>query len=220
MQTREHQPQRVRGVDRLSAVATRRWLIGLAALGVACSGDAKPPGKTEAVNNRRVNAVAAAAKPAEATAGFCERQANPEQAQTFSFPPLAGAAPTAVAGWRWVNVWATWCKPCIAEMPMMARWRERFRDDKLDVDVTFLSVDDSQAAIDRFAPKHPDVPTDGPRIANVDGLEPWLASIGLSANSVLPIHLFVDPQNKLRCVRMGGVSAEDYGAIKHVIASG
>ena len=102
----------------------------------------------------------------------------------------------------------------------MARWRDRLRDDKLSADIVFLSVDDGQQAIDRFRPKHPDVPSDGPRIADVDALEPWLNSLGLAASSVLPIHLFVDPQDKLRCVRMGGVSPADYGAIKGVLSAG
>lgn len=204
-------------MDRLSFVVA-------AGLGVAlaCGGENKPAadGASNPANNRRVNAVVAAASAVDPAADFCEQGVSAAEAKTFAWPALANGPAPGTGKWRWINVWATWCKPCIAEMPMMVRWRDRLRDDKLDAEIVFFSVDEGQEVVDSFAPKHPEVPTDGPRIADVEGLEPWLLSIGLTANAVLPIHLFVDPQDKLRCVRMGGVSAEDYGAIKSLIAAG
>ena len=47
----------------------------------------------------------------------------------------------------------------------------------------------------------------------------WLVALGLPANAVLPIHLFVDAAGRLRCVRMGGVGAEDYAGVEAVIGS-
>lgn len=37
-----------------------------------------------------------------------------------------------------VNVWATWCVPCVEEFPYLVRLREEFKD---ELDVVFISVD-------------------------------------------------------------------------------
>jgi hypothetical protein len=35
---------------------------------------------------------------------------------------------------------------------------------------------------------------------------------------VLPIHLFVDPADRLRCVRMGGVASHDWDFVKRILS--
>ena len=44
-------------------------------------------------------------------------------------------------------------------------------------------------------------------------LTPWLAQHGLDMPSVLPLHLFVDPQGRVRCARSGAVNKDAYDAI-------
>ncbi len=195
----------------------RLWLgLGLGlGLGPGCGGDGaskKPPPRS------RVNAVVASTDRGPGLEDFCEQLAGPSDAKTFAYPKLAPGPAGPEEIWRWVNVWATWCKPCLEELPMMARWRKRLRDDGVEAELVFLSVDDSAATIDGFREKHAEIPTDGLRIATPDGLGPWLTSLGLDEASVLPVHLFVDPANRLRCVRMGGVSGEDYPLVKKVLS--
>lgn len=43
-----------------------------------------------------------------------------------------------------LNFWATWCAPCIAEMPAMERFQERHRE--AGVHVLLISVDDPSRA--------------------------------------------------------------------------
>lgn len=48
-----------------------------------------------------------------------------------------------------MNVWATWCIPCIEEFPYIVRVREEFKD---QLDVVFISADfpEASARIDTF----------------------------------------------------------------------
>ena len=62
------------------------------------------------------------------------------------------------ARWRWLNVWATWCKPCVEEMPRIARWRDKLAGAGKHVDLAFVSIDEHDADIAEFRKHHPDAP--------------------------------------------------------------
>lgn len=190
-------------MDRLSLVV----LLGL----VACDGgDSKPA----APPRSRVDVVTAAPKKEADPAQFCEERPN----KPFAYPELDTPAP-AGGRWRWVNVWATWCGPCVEEMPRLATWESKLVAEGTDVDVQFLSVDATAEEVTKFRASHPTTP-EGVRMKDAANLSPWLASVGLDDTAVLPIHMFVDPQDQIRCVRMGAVGDADYDVIKKVLAGG
>lgn len=194
-------------MDRLQTVT----LLSAGLLLGACSGDdsaKKPPPPAPS----RVDAVVAAPKKAVSTAGFCDSNPN----KPFALPELDGAAPATSTGWRWVNVWATWCGPCVEEMPRLAGWETKLNAESTPVDLQFLSVDATAEDVTKFKGSHPGMP-DGPRIRDLSLLSPWLASVGLDDTAVLPLHLFVNPQGNLTCVRMGAVSDADYDIVKAVL---
>ncbi len=51
-----------------------------------------------------------------------------------------------------VNLWATWCAPCLEEMPSLARLRERHAARGLDV--LAVSIGDPLPRIERFLAQH------------------------------------------------------------------
>ena len=57
------------------------------------------------------------------------------------------------AGWRWVNLWATWCTPCVEEMALLRQWRDGFARDGAPVafDVQ-ASAEGDVARVDRREP--------------------------------------------------------------------
>lgn len=204
MRARPHQSKRLRSLDRLPLVV---------ALLAACTGgsDGAKPKKPAG----RVNAVQAqAATPVDVEA-YCEPWAEADGAKVFAYPELS--AGDAVNGKRrWVNVWATWCKPCIEELPRLVEWEKTLVESGVPVELVLLSVDGDPDTVESFRGDHVEV-EGSLEIADAEALEPWLESLGLSGQSVLPIHLFVDESDKIRCVRMAGVSENDFDAVKQII---
>ena len=199
-------------MDRLSLVAVA---LALGCSVSACGGKSDPKPKPSSAG--RFEAVEATADPRFAPDQFCESW-QADGGPTFSFPPLAGAGAPSPGPVRWVNVWATWCEPCIEEFPRILDWKEKLSSTGHPTEVVFVSVDAADVDLAAFAKTHPQV-ADSLRISDPEQLPNWLTSLGLPANAVLPIHLFVDAAGKLRCVRMGGVGAEDYPGVEAVVGS-
>ena len=198
-------------MDRLSPVT-----LVLAAV-VACDGGAAADQKP-AEGRSRVDAVQAS-KPKIDVAGFCDVRPAAGQGKKLALPELRSDAPEAGAGWQWINVWATWCKPCVEELPMLTALRGKFEADHLPLSLVFLSVDAEDAEVGAFEAKHGKV-EGGVRIKDATTLPQWLASIGLDENSLLPLHVFVDETGEIRCVRMGPVSETDYETVKGIVREG
>lgn len=194
-------------MDRLYLVAPLLLLLGC---------DSKPTETTKPAS--RVNAVVAKKVEAESPADFCDvHHEDAAGAPAFVYPELVRDAPPAGSGWRWINVWATWCEPCVEEMPRLAAWEGELKSAGLD-DVVFLSSDENDQVVTVFRNKHPDAP-DSVRMTSPDLLQPWLNGLGLTGSPSLPVHVFVDGSSKVRCIRMGGVTDRDRGAVEALLGS-
>jgi thiol-disulfide isomerase/thioredoxin len=204
-------------MDRLHLVKSVVIAAGLFGAGCERSGGDK---KEEAESGERVNAVAAGQEKAVSVEEFCDvRAKSASEAPAFTMPPLAGGQAAPGKGtWRWLNVWATWCKPCIEEMPQLAKWQKDLSGQGVRYDLVFVSVDDSDDLVARFREKHPDAPP-SLRIADPDALPRWLGAIGLGESAPIPVHLFVDPDDRVRCVRAGGVKERDLPAVRAILGA-
>lgn len=73
------------------------------------------------------------------------------EAADFEFPDLAGQTHR-LSDHRgkvvFLNVWATWCPPCIAEMPSIEALHRRFRND----DLVVLAVSEDAGGVDVVRP--------------------------------------------------------------------
>ncbi len=194
-------------MDRLSLVIVAVTAIALGACKDGKGFDEPPPPTS------RVNAVAAAPKKAVDLDAFCDVRRSGSDAPTFAFPELAESPPVLAGKWHWVNVWATWCKPCIKEMPMLAKWQSELGS----FDLEFLSIDESAQVIDDYRKDHATTPQTL-RIKSTDAVEDWVASTGLDRGATIPIHVFVDPDEKIRCVRSGAIHLQDRAAIVALLA--
>ena len=191
-------------MDRLSALA-----IALAL--VACES------KQEPAPTSRVDTTKVAQKKVD-TAAFCDVQFPGTTGPLFTAPKLVGGELAAAPGtWRWVNVWATWCKPCVEEMPRLAKWREKLGAAGKRYELSFISVDEDEADLVDFRKDYPDAPA-SPRLAEPAKQADWYVAMGLDGGAPVPIHIFVEPGGHVRCARAGGVREQDYPAIEKLFS--
>lgn len=103
-----------------------------------------------------------------------------------------------------VNIWATWCPPCVREMPAMQRVYEEYRDDGLEI--VAVAVDD------RPGTRQPDGRIDGLVSRFVDELgltfpvvvDPTGGTERRFDTEYLPTTFLVDRQGRIRAREVGG----------------
>ena len=99
-----------------------------------------------------------------------------------------------------VNLWASWCTPCQAEMPAMQRVYEEYRDQGFIILAVNAAQQDSQAAAAQFAAEHG---LTFPILYDLDG------SVARSYRlSALPTSFFILPDGTIQEVVIGGPMAE------------
>jgi hypothetical protein len=215
-----------RGAPRAAGLAPA-LAAGLLALSLA-SGCTDAPASAGAAAPAAPERFAGVRRPAAASdaaeRAFCERSypAGGQGARRWVPPPeraLPGAAPPrAAGGWTWVNLWATWCTPCVEEMALLARWRDGFARDGLRVGFELVSIDEDPG-------RGPDLAAWGARglagpvrwLRSAEDLAPLLDALGVEHDAMIPIHALVDGAGWLRCVRVGAIHEQDYAAVKAVL---
>ncbi len=171
---------------------------------------------------------------AAATAPSVPEQNDPKAAESFcdkhwpgvgatSMPFSGGPTrqafgkdePTKAGSWRWVNFWATWCAPCLEEMPLLGRWRDALVKEGTPMALELWSVDEDETKLRQRAGQGMPGPVSW--VAGPTALANYIQKLGMDPDSMLPIHMLVDPNDKLRCIRVGAVSPDDYPTIRKLI---
>ncbi|MBI1906438.1 MAG: TlpA family protein disulfide reductase [Rhodocyclales bacterium] len=101
-----------------------------------------------------------------------------------------------------VNYWATWCPPCIKEIPEFSSVSRRYADQP--VQFVGISIDDAdkvKAFRDQYDVPYPLL------IATLDALE-ITAELGNEAQA-LPFTLIVDPKGAIRHAKLGTLSESE-----------
>ena len=200
-------------------------LLGAAALLAAAACRDRPAGGDPAPE--RFEGVRRQAAAPAAPGGFCERTYPPggAGARRWAAPPLqpvpgAQDAPPPAGSWIWVNLWATWCAPCLEEMELLGRWREGLSREGARVAFELVSVDDADAGAGEAlaAARARGLPGSVRWLRSQDDLPPLLDALGVDRAAVLPIHALVDPAGWLRCVRVGAVHEQDWASAKALFA--
>ncbi|MFC8923069.1 cytochrome c-type biogenesis CcmF C-terminal domain-containing protein [Cellulosimicrobium sp. NPDC057127] len=169
--------------------------------------DARPRGTTRPttraggdrlLRSRLVHGLVALPALALATAGCAARTEAPEPAPPLAGPDLDGVARDLAdleGSVVLVPAWASWCGPCVDEMPLIADAAARHEDDGLVV--LGLNVRDLPGNARAFAERH-DVPF--PSVSDLDGT----TAVGWGLRG-LPMTYLVDREGRLVETRVGPV---------------
>lgn len=201
----------------------------LALFPLACSGEASAPAAPEEKISRTDSVKVAPKSAASADKskppgwGFCEMIYDPGQ-RPFTAPaerPIPGAkpVPSEPGRWTYLNLWATWCKPCLEEMGLFARWKEALAKDGLPINLELWSIDaaaDQGALAARVATGLPGEPR---WVESEEAFGKLLETLGLDKTAAIPIHVLIDGQKNVRCVRVGSIHPEDYAQVKAMVQS-
>jgi thiol-disulfide isomerase/thioredoxin len=213
-------------VDRLPAVARglglAALLVAAAALAAGCGTEEKPGAF---VPPSRVDAVKAT-KPLAAASEWCDVYFQPGQGPKLALPGVEDARTGGAAagpkgeGWIWVNLWATWCGPCLREMPLITRWMEALQRDGVRVSLWFLSIDEEPATLRSFLAERPAItPYNSLHLKSQETLHPWLGSLGIAQDTAIPINVLAGPDGLVRCVRTGAINDGHYPTIRELLGS-
>lgn len=130
--------------------------------------------------------------------------------------PIGRAAHT--QGWVWINLWASWCIPCLKEMPLLTRWGDTLEKEGTPIRFELYSVDEDESALAAALER----PLPGPVhwLKTAEDLGKLLALLGVDRSSAIPVHALVDRSGMVRCVRVGSVGEESYGTVRALLSDG
>ena len=167
------------------------------------------------ISSSRFEAVKA---PAGTSSHWCDTSFA-GTAPRLTLPPLAApsSGPTSLPKGKrvWLNLWATWCKPCLRELPLLLEWQSDLRKDGVDVEPVFLSLDEDGDALAKFLAERKDIPVAHvARVASQHDYEQWAKSYLKDPTTPIPIHLLASSDGYVRCIRSGSLREGDYPAAK------
>ena len=141
--------------------------------------------------------------------GGAPHSGNVARLMAASLPDMEGK-PQALAQWRGkvmvVNFWATWCAPCLEEIPEFVRMQEKLGNQGLQF--VGIAVDNS-ANVREFAVKHRmNYPV---LIGEMDAIE--LARVAGNELGGLPFTVIVDRKGRLIGTELGGLNEQKLTAI-------
>lgn len=180
---------------RLLLVALAAGAIGAAA-GLWLNGPG-PLLRTE-LGQRALQGVLSAGAPSPPADLAVARRGQP--VPPFRLPDLAGrtvAVPAAYAGRPLLlNVWASWCGPCVREMPELDRYARAQGPN--GAQVVGIALDDA-AAVASFLHR---VPVSYPVLLDTPGPRDAGVRLG-NPQGVLPYTVLIDPQGRVRKQKVG-----------------
>ena len=144
-----------------------------------------------------------AAAPGETSAGLIPAPQAGFLAPGFTLQTLTGEQ-LSLSDFRGrpvlINLWASWCGPCRAEMPAIQRVYDRYRQDGFTVLAVNMTAQDSEAAAAAFAAEYG---LNFPILLDREG-----EVARLYENRALPSSFFVDEKGIIQEVVLGGPMAE------------
>lgn len=211
-------------------------VVGGMTLALAAGCDDKPKKASNAPTGGRSEAVAAtgtntptaatttAAHPVatapKAARKLCDRAADNkkvpssqkvEHLEAVGQPSLGDRIPTGGGRWVWLNMWAAWCGPCKAEIPLLKSFEQRLQASGIPMQLVFLSLDDDERQGRKFLE---DQPATGLKtsfwLPDGKNRTTFLETFRVKEPAALPLHLLFSPTGESKCLIDGAIEEGDF----------
>jgi thiol-disulfide isomerase/thioredoxin len=189
---------------------------------IACNASKETPASPAP---SRVNAVMSR-QPAQRLSDWCDIYHDVGAGPNLRLPVVVDAATGKPAvgvpsgsGWIWINLWATWCSPCLREMPTMVKWQGVFRRDGISLRQQFVSVDEEVETLREFMADRRSPPHSAVHIHDPGVFSAWIAALGLKPDTAIPINIFTDENERVRCIRTGEILDGHFPVLKELFSS-
>ncbi|WP_206951115.1 TlpA family protein disulfide reductase [Trinickia acidisoli] len=162
-------------------VGARQWLFG----GASSAAAAQPQADTASI----------AAPASGAVAQLFATQLHDVAGKPQTLTPYKGHVLV-------VNFWASWCGPCVAEMPELVRLHDAYASKGIQ----FIGIGvDSQQNVQNFLKK---IPVDYPILVSGFGGADLARSLGNGAGA-LPFTVVIDANGTVRSTKLGQVTPQE-----------
>jgi len=125
----------------------------------------------------------------------CESQPNEQRLEVVQFDALEALMKRDSEQIEVINFWATWCKPCITEMPYI----QALAKNNENVHVTMVSLDFAEGFESKVIPfvKEKELVTDVILLDNLD-YNSWIDKVDPSWTGAIPATLIINHKNGKR----------------------
>jgi thiol-disulfide isomerase/thioredoxin len=125
---------------------------------------------------------------------FCGWQVCAQRVEVIKFDRLQNIIDVKAEKIQVINFWATWCAPCVKELPLF----EKLNADKKDVKVTLINLDfaDKEKKVESFLSKKK-MQTEVLLLDEID-YNTWIDKVDQSWGGAIPATLIVNPKNGKR----------------------
>ena len=101
-----------------------------------------------------------------------------------------------------VNFWATWCRPCIKELPYFERLQKKYADK--NVKVILLAVEDAEQKVKIFIKKKK-IQSQVYLLTDAKA-DQWVPKVDKDWDGAIPVTLFINGKTKKREFHMGDMT--------------
>lgn len=108
--------------------------------------------------------------------------------------------------WVLINFWASWCAPCVDEIPLLVAAQKRHADSGLTIIGPALDEPDKvREAVTRLGINYPVT-------ADFTGADAAMSLLG-NQQGALPYSVLIDPQGRIAATELGAFDAESLNAL-------
>ena len=125
---------------------------------------------------------------------FCGWQVSAQHVEVVKFDRLQNIIEAKAEKIQVINFWATWCAPCVKELPLF----EKLNADEKDVKVTLINLDfaDKEKKVESFLSKKK-MKTEVLLLDEID-YNTWIDKVDQSWGGAIPATLIINPKNGKR----------------------